>query len=505
MSSDSYNASLDTITTGVSLTATELIRKEGTIPFCGLHEASSYPDAVTPDTERYVSPEEDSERTFSDAIQVLPEATKVDIFANNIFAYETEDGTTVDENAMTTVDGVDTEIIEKIEGKSLNDLAEQFGEKSVLEIPNRKAIIDPRRLLLRNLGIPSIKNAGRIKFFWQIASDRYSPLEVRRFLQKKAEVCSEHETDNAFGWIRHRDWGGSVTLTTIYPSKSYVIDPTEQSDDDTDNSADDKPDRKKNLDNVAGDPEADSETTDKITVYYGDRMRYHSKGTKKVDVTPVIYFPKQGVMTPVSAKGETLSRKHTGSLMDDVMGYHEDVLEKITELSTEINKDIKQARQYAIDFSNYDLNIEQFYEYLGIENESYVEAAADRARRFSNTPSKPTIWNLHLSLKTALLNNYTHSLAGDTYQSYQEIAGQLLQQPALKLSIALSEHKRQQRKDNEESPADQRDENQISITESLSEILEHDAVTESDLSLSESEALQEQVNEQIETIGGDSE
>lgn len=510
------NSTLGSITTNVSLTGKQLIEEYGTIPFCGLHNLEEYPEEVSANGRKYVSENDDNGLAFVDAIQILPEAQKVDVYADNVFCYESPDGIEINESMMRSVDGVDVEAIEDAEGLSLTDLVDTAGKRNFLEIPKRKAVIDPRRLLLRNLGIPSVKNRGDIKFFWQIASDQYSPLQVRRFLKRKAEVCSQHETEDAFGWIRHRDWGGSVTITTIYPSKSYVVSPSD-SDSQTDEDEDDNQEvdeseepsrrnRTENLTKIEPDNEhADTEVTEDITVYYGDRMRYNFKGTKRLDVTPVIYFPSKGVMIPVQDRDKKLSRKHSGSLMKDVMSYHEEVLETITEMAESINEDIKRARQYAIDFSSYDIEIEDFYRHLGIQNDTYTEAAADKARRFSNVSSKPTIWNLHLSLKTALLENCSSKMAGETYQAYQEIAGQLLQQPALKLSIALSEHERQKQKEQADSPEELRDEDQISITESFDEILQHGAVTESDLSLKESEEYQEQIDRRIENIGGDDE
>lgn len=508
--SEAQDSTLETITTGVTLTGKQLIEKKGTIPFCGLHDLGEYPDEINTAAKEYVDVDSDSENglAFVDAIQILPQAKKVDIYADNIFCYETEDGIEFAESLARSTDGVDAAQIEETEGLSLSDLVDAEGKSDVLEIPKRKAVVDPRRLLLRNLGIPSIKNKGKIKFFWQVASDQYSPLQVRQFLEKKAEVCSEHETENAFGWVRHRDWGGSVTLTTIYPSKSYVVDPAEadeeDSNEDGDDDSDDSPDTSGRLTKIEpDDDDADSEVSEPITVYYGDRMRYNFKGTKKLDVTPVIYFPSKGAMVPIPDGEKELSRKHSGSLMDDVMDYHEEVLEKITELSESINENIKTARQYAIDFSEFEMEIEDFYRILGIENETYCEAAAKKARRFANVSSKPTVWNLHLSLKTALLENCESDMAGDTYQAYQELAGELLQNPALKLSISLAEFKREQQEDSEKSPEELRDEDQISITESFEDLLQHGGIQESDLSLRESEEYQEQVDERIKNIGGD--
>jgi hypothetical protein len=73
----------------------------------------------------------------------------------------------------------------------------------------------------------------------------------------------------------------------------------------------------------------------------------------------------------------------------------------------------------------------------------YAEAAADRATTLASPSSRPTVYNIQLSLLIALLDSYEGSLASDTYQEYIETAGELLRKPAMMIQLALKEHDRQ--------------------------------------------------------------
>jgi hypothetical protein len=73
----------------------------------------------------------------------------------------------------------------------------------------------------------------------------------------------------------------------------------------------------------------------------------------------------------------------------------------------------------------------------------YAEAAADRATTLASPSSRPTVYNIQLSLLIALLDSYEGSLASDTYQEYIETAGELLRKPAMMIQLALREHDRQ--------------------------------------------------------------
>lgn len=104
------------------------------------------------------------------------------------------------------------------------------------------------------------------------------------------------------------------------------------------------------------------------------------------------------------------------------------ILDDLTRLTTTVDDYLVRARTVAIDFTELPYEIPAFYGYLGIPD-TYAEAATDRVTRLAAPATRPTLWNLQLSLLIALDAGYDGSRASDTFQAYNEVAQQLLYQP----------------------------------------------------------------------------
>lgn len=469
------------VTTTSAVPVTDLLEEEGTVPFLGMNEATNatYPDAVSTNGRRYVS---SGTQTFKDALEVLPHAGEGELWANNEFVSPDEDGSgvTVDVDALKNIHGLDLSELATATGRTVEQLASQASPESLIKVNTHKDIVDRRRLALRTLGFD-------VKFRWQIASSRYTPGNMRSFFKRKVAACEKHGATDAFGWIRHYDWGGSVTITTIYPSKAYEIgNPDETEVDFQDNE----------LTIATDDSGADTDPSeDTVTIYYGDRTGYDFRGHQKLWVKPVIYIPSVDTMIPLPYNDTDLSRKHTGNLMGDAIDWHEKILSKIDTLCEDINQEITRARIVAMDFSELPFDIKEFYQYLGIQNEKYAEKAAERAKTLADPPDRPTLWNLQLSLKMAILDHYDGSRAGNTYQEYQELAGEILRHPATQITLAKEQHQFESDTDD----GDSLDDEQQTLGESLQEVMDLTGVTENRLNPTEAQKIEQRVQQRLPT------
>jgi hypothetical protein len=241
------------------------------------------------------------------------------------------------------------------------------------------------------------------------------------------------------------------------------------------------------------DEEADDDTTK--VAYFGDQIRYSFKSSSTLTMRPVVYFPDSGVMLPVemTVDDTDLSRKQMGNLMDDISGYHETVIDQLEEFTTEFDQQIMEARRLAIDFTTTEFSLSQFIGYLGIDNDEYATQAATMIRQQASNPEKPSIWNIQLGMKRTLLEEYDANKAGDTYQAYQEIAGQLLQYPDTQLKLALEEHTRQSTTDTDTRATD----DNMSITDI--DIEDIDVVGENNLPTDKAKQIQDQVDSRIKS------
>lgn len=465
---------------------TDLIERQGTVPFLGVNEAANaeYPEEVATIGSRFVG---DNPRTFKQALEVLPHPAEGELWADNEFVTPGENGDTVnvDLDALRNIHGLDIGDLEQRAGMSLGEMVNAARPDPLLKVGTNKDIIDHRRLALRTLGFDC-------KFRWQIASSRYDPGNMREFFKRKIAACQNHNAEGAFGWIRHHDWGGSVTMTTIYPSKAYEVGMP----DDTD--IDFQQDQLTIADNPIGQSfnEREDADDDTITIYYGDRMGYDFRGTQKLWAKPVIFIPSVGAMIPIPYDGTDLSRKHTGNLMEDAIKWHETILTRLDELSESINQNIVRARIAALDFEELPFDIEDFYRFVGIKNDTYCEKAAERARALASPPTQPSLWNLQLSLKLAILDNYEGSKAGKTYQEYQEIAGQILRYPSTQIQMAMEQYEYEKDADDDEVLIDPE---QQTLVESLEDVIDLKGVTENRLNPTEAQKIESRIQQRLPT------
>lgn len=465
-----------------AVNTTQLLEQHGTVPFLGIIDTgtTAYPDPVDATGERFV---DDNPQSFKAALSVLPHAGEGDLWADNEFVTQHDNATiTVDTDAIKDVHGLDIASLEQHTGMTVDELIEATSPKPSIPIDTHKDIIDRRRLALRTLGF-------NCRFRWQIASDQYSPGNMRAFFKQKIAACQRHSATDAFGWIRHYDWGGSVTITTIYPSKSYTISPPDDVDVDFSTG-------ELTLANTSTDDTADGESTPtNTTIYYGDQMGYDFRGQRRLWVKPIIYIPDSDVMVPTPHSEMDFTRKHTSNIMEDAIGWHEQILSELDSLSEEINQDVQRARLIAIDFDTLEFSIEDFYNYIGIGNDDYVEAAADRATAFATPQSQPTLWNLQLSLKLALIDHYEGYRAAKTYREYQELAGEILRHPASMITTAKEQHRLAS--DTSTDDPTTIDDSQMTLVESLEDLIDLDGITENSLDAHEAQQIEQRVQKQL--------
>jgi hypothetical protein len=310
----------------------DLVEKEGTLPFVGLTEHSTlagYPDGIHALGARYANDPENAP-TYKDVIGVLPNASEGVLWGTNEFVRpDGGGGVDVDVDAIRSVDGLDTQEIEQQTGKAVDQLVAEAQPEPLIEADRRKDIIDRRRLALNALGFDC-------RFRWQIASDRYDAGDMQAFLSRKIAACQKRGIDDAFGWVRFRDWGGVVRITTIYPDLEYELDPNLMEDLDVDGdmislAGEDIEDAFENGGGTAG-----------RTVYYGERTCYDYRGGQRIEVKPVYFCPSLGMMFPLESPRFT--RKHLGDVMNHakerekdripLTEWYERILEKLEKLAT---------------------------------------------------------------------------------------------------------------------------------------------------------------------------
>jgi hypothetical protein len=194
---------------------------------------------------------------------------------------------------------------------------------------------------------------------------------------------------------------------------------------------------------------ADSDETDLI-VYGGFETGYDFRGTQTLWAKPILYFPETGAVVPDTGKRYT--RRHYGRATDPTHERANDrvpinewwkaIYDDVADRLVDVDRAIRRTRAIAYDFETLPFDAATCYQYWGVAAR-YAEAAADRATTLASPPSRPTVYNIQLSLLIALLDSYDGSLASDTYQEYIETAGELLRKPAMMIQLALREHDRQ--------------------------------------------------------------
>jgi hypothetical protein len=477
-----------------------LIEREGVIPFCGLTDSNSeYPIDVNTHDERFLAC--DTERSFADALGVLPKAGEGELWTDNEFAITDADGNAVglDVDAIRDVHGFPTEDLEDVAGQSLESLADAASTETQFAVTDHKDIVDRRRLALKALGFDC-------KCRWQIATNTYDPGDMQAFLTELIKTARDRNATDAFGWISHHDWGGAAKISVIFEQIRFEGRSADTDDIDIDYDRGelqvvDTPVEQVVETDDDGLTEADSGESEQQPMYFGVRISYNFRGTQTIKARPIIYSPSVNVTLPIP--DPEFKRRHVGDVMDrqnerddgrvPLQEWHAKTLDKIEDISTEVSTEVLRARSVAVNFMEFPFGIADFYEYLGIPR-THAEAAATRAKSLATPNQQPTLWNLQLSLKLALLDNYSGAFGSDDFHRYQAVAGDLLKYPAQQLQTAVEQYEREDSDDDEEPVLP---DGQQRLAESLSDIMDIPGVSEANLTTAGAQQVENRVQKQI--------
>jgi len=465
----------------------DLLKKETEIRFAGLTEADeqSYPDEISPEM-RCISAEP---RSFKETIAILPQASSGELWATN--EYVTTSGT-VDTEAIRTVHGLDIDALESQTGTSLETLAAQSDAEPVVQVRDHKDIVDGRRKALNALGYD-------VKFRWQVASDSYAIINPQEAYLPIISALQQRGDSEVFGWASYRDWGGLLKMVIICPSLRHVVTTAKEGLEGLD---------QEGLTAVHQDHEDESPDTEQreIVVYGGFQTGYDFRGTQTLWARPILFFPDSGTILPDT--GERYTRRHYGNATDaaherandrvPINEWWRNIYDDIDLRMVDVDEAIRRTRAIAYDFEELPFDAATCYQYWGVAA-TYAEAAADRATSIASPASRPTVFNLQLSLLIALLDPYEGSFASDTYQAYIEVAGELLRKPAMMIQLALKEHDCKSDEPDERLLA----EDQQTIGDSLADIVDVPGIevdTEAALSGGGAQRLQNRVQRRLDDL-----
>jgi hypothetical protein len=467
-----HSASTESIPIG------NLIAEERTLAFCGLdtNTDASYPTEIASDSDR----QSDDPWSFTEVIDHLPTASSGQLYADNPFV---DDHQRIDTAAIRAIDGLESAAIEAATGHSIEDLATMAPTKSLIAVEDHQDIIDERRLALHTLGAP-------VKFRWQIASTSYCIVPPAEAYLPAISALRRRDEHNAFGWAHYRDWGGELKLSCILPSLKRTLVPP-----------DDETTTTHRVDALTG---AQPDDDGGITVFGGFQTGYDFRGTQTVWATPLLYVPASDVI--IHGVGQRYSRRHVGDATNasherannrvPINEWWENIYRGISDQTTTVDRAILRSRAVAIDFDDVPYSIAEFYTYLGIPA-MYADEAAERASTFASPSSQPTLWNLQLSLLVAIDALFDGSPASDTYLDHNEVAQQILRQPALSIQLAADEHDRQT-----DEPADQQlpagQQTLSDAIEDLAAIPGVSADTEADLDAVDAQRIQDGVSDGLQ-------
>ncbi|MFC6942822.1 hypothetical protein ACFQE8_23160 [Salinirubellus sp. GCM10025818] len=411
-------------------------------------------------------------------ISILPRASSGELWTTNEFV--ATDGT-VDAEAIKAVHGLDAERFEAETGQSLDAAAREARGEPIVPVEDHQDIVDERRKALHALGYD-------VKFRWQIASDRYSIINPQEAYLPIVDALEHRGETEAFGWASYRDWGGLLKLFVVCPGLEQTVTGGEASDPETDT---------KGLTAVS-----EMDGTD-IVVYGGFETGYDFRGTQTLWAKPILYFPETGAVVPDTGKRYT--RRHYGRATDaaherandrvPITEWWQSIYDDIDLRMVEVDRTIRRARAIAYDFETLPFSTTDCYRYWGIA-ETYALLAADRATTLAEPASRPTVYNLQLSLLLALLDEYGGSWASNTHQEYLEVAGELLRTPAMMIQLAVKEHDCQ----TDEPTERVLDEDQQTLSDALEDIVDIpgiDVDTEAALSDEQAQRLHDQVQRQL--------
>ncbi|WP_424016289.1 hypothetical protein ACOZ4N_01290 (plasmid) [Halorientalis pallida] len=459
-----------------TLSLVDLLHRETIIPFAGLTDDSvgTYPDDVATSGRCFAN----SPRPFKAVIQALPRASEGELWATNEFVATDE---TVDVNAIRDVDGLDTDALESLVGRSIDSLAANAEAEPIVPVRDNKDIVDERRKALHALGYD-------VKFRWQIASDSYTIINPQAAYLPIVNALQRRGDEDVFGWASYRDWGGLLKMVVICPSLRHVVTDPDEDEIDLDNE----------IDGIS-DQQPEEASDDDLVVYGGFQTGYDFRGTQTLWARPILFFPETSTVIPDT--GERYTRRHSGKATDatherkndrvPINEWWRSIYDDIDLRMVDVDQAIQQTRAIAYDFEDLPFSLEDCYQYWGVAHK-YAEVAAERATRLAAPPTRPTVFNIQLSLLIALLDEYDGSHASNTYQEYLEVAGELYRKPAMMIQLALREHDRQADEDTMRILAD----DQQTLSDALEDIVDIPGIevdTETDLSNAQAQRVQDHV------------
>ncbi|MFC7142863.1 hypothetical protein ACFQMA_23920 [Halosimplex aquaticum] len=461
----------------------DLLNQEATHAFAGLTSAdgAAYPDAVSPETGCL----DPNPRSLKDVLSVLPQASSGELWATNEFVGV--DGT-IDIEALRNVDGLDIDTLETATGQSLSEIATDASSDPLVRVRDHQDIVDERRKALCALGFD-------VKFRWQIASDRYSIINPQEAYLPIVGALQQRGEAGAFGWASYRDWGGLLKMFVVCPGLEHTVTASEDSEIEED------------ADGVT--PVSRAHESD-LVVYGGFETGYDFRGTQTLWAKPILYFPETETIVPDTGKRYT--RRHYGRATDadherandrvPINEWWKAIYDDIADRLVKVDLAIRRTRAIAYDFGELPFDAATCYRYWGVANR-YAEAAADRATTLASPSSRPTVYNLQLSLLIALLDEYEGSWASNTHQEYLEVAGELLRKPAMMIQLAMKEHDRQTDEPEERVlPASQQ-----TLSDALEDVIDIPGIevdTEANLTDGAAQRLHDRVQHRLDDIEGSS-
>jgi len=466
-----------------SMSVLDLLNQEATHAFAGLTSAdgTAYPDAVSPETGCL----DPNPRSLKDVLSVLPQASSGELWATNEFVGV--DGT-IDIEALRNVDGLDIDTLETATGQSLSEIATDASSDPLVRVCDHQDIVDERRKALCALGFD-------VKFRWQIASDRYSIINPQEAYLPIVGALQQRGETEAFGWASYRDWGGLLKMFVVCPGLEHTVTASEDSEIEED------------ADGVT--PVSRAHESD-LVVYGGFETGYDFRGTQTLWAKPILYFPETETIVPDTGKRYT--RRHYGRATDadherandrvPINEWWKAIYDDIADRLVKVDLAIRKTRAIAYDFGELPFDAATCYRYWGVANR-YAEAAADRATTLASPSSRPTVYNLQLSLLIALLDEYEGSWASNTHQEYLEVAGELLRKPAMMIQLAMKEHDRQTDEPEERVlPASQQ-----TLSDALEDVIDIPGIevdTEANLTDGAAQRLHDRVQHRLDDIEGSS-
>ncbi len=247
-----------------------------------------------------------------------------------------------------------------------------------------------------------------------------------------------------------------------------------------------------------------------LVVYGGFETGYDFRGTQTLWAKPILYFPETETIVPDTGKRYT--RRHYGRATDadherandrvPINEWWKAIYDDIADRLVKVDLAIRRTRAIAYDFGELPFDAATCYRYWGVANR-YAEAAADRATTLASPSSRPTVYNLQLSLLIALLDEYEGSWASNTHQEYLEVAGELLRKPAMMIQLAMKEHDRQTDEPEERVlPASQQ-----TLSDALEDVIDIPGIevdTEANLTDGAAQRLHDRVQHRLDDIEGSS-